>query len=457
MHSTSNSMPHGRTLIRSLVVLVVIALSGLAPVAVGQVSTEKQEQSNAAVEAVEVGATLVADAPDDRVIVPPASEKTLNYYKSGNVLWIVGVLVGLLIPALFLWTGLSARLRTWAIGFGRWWFFALAIYLVGYNAISYLLKLPLAYYGGFVRQHAYDLSNQTLAKWLGDSVKGLAVSTIIATLTIWLVYLLIRKSPTRWWLYAGLAVIPFIFVINMIAPIWIAPMFNDFGPMQDKQLESQILALADRVGIEDSRVFEVDKSVDTERVNAYVSGFLGTKRIVLWDTAIEKLDAGAILFVVGHEMGHYLLSHVVVLVFLMSAIAMLGFYFIYRVSDGLIRRHEKRFGFSKLGDFASLPLLFLLMNMYFFFASPGLNAYTRYMEREADRFGLELTRNNQAAAEGFVKVQTENLYNPYPGPFYKLWRSGHPPLGERVQFCNEYRPWETGEPLRYGDRFRDSE
>ena len=103
---------------------------------------------------------------------------------------------------------------------------------------------------------------------------------------LWVPYLLLRKSPRRWWLYTAAAAIPFIVVANLVAPIWIAPLFNTFEPMHDKALEARILSLADRAGIEDSRVFEVNKSVDTKTLNAYVAGVWQTKRIVLWDTII---------------------------------------------------------------------------------------------------------------------------------------------------------------------------
>jgi Zn-dependent protease with chaperone function len=243
--------------------------------------------------------------------------------------------------------------------------------------------------------------------------------------------------------------------MSMIGPIWISPLFNDFGPMQDKALEAEILALADRAGIEGSRVFEVNKSVDTEAVNAYVTGFLNTKRIVLWDTILSKLDSGELLFVMAHEMGHYVLGHVVRSTFVISGLILAGLYFVFRISGALIDRYRDRFGFDSLGDFASLPLIMLLMSLFMFVLTPVMMTYSRHQEHEADRFGLELTRDNHNAATAFVKLQQENLGNPRPGLLYKLWRAGHPTLGDRIDFCNEYRPWEAGEALRYGSLFRN--
>ena len=221
--------------------------------------------------------------------------------------------------------------------------------------------------------------------------------------------------------------------------------------MQDKQLEAEILALADRVGIEGSRVFEVNKSVDTKAMNAYVAGLWNTKRIVLWDTLIAKLDQDEVLSVMAHEMGHYVLGHVVLglLVGFVSVLASL--YLVYRLSGRLIERHQDRFGFDRLSDVASLPLVFLDADCEPGGGSPACALAAT--EREADRFSLELTQNNHAAASAFAKLQTENLANPRPGVFYMLWRGSHPSLAERIEFANTYRPWETGQPLRYGEYF----
>jgi Zn-dependent protease with chaperone function len=319
--------------------------------------------------------------------------------------------------------------------------------------VDWILTLPLAYYAGFVRQHAYDLSNQTFSKWLGDSVKGLGVGIVAFVLFAWLPYLLIEKSPRRWWLYTGLAVIPFLVLGMLVAPIWIDPLFNDFGPMQDEELEAAILATAERAGIEGGRVFEVDKSVDTNAVNAYVTGFGGTQRIVLWDTIIAKLGRDELLFVMGHEMGHYALHHVVWGLLFGSLGALVALYLLYRTAGWCVARWGGRCGFGELHDFASLPLALLLLGLFGLVLTPPGLAFSRFQEHEADRFALELTQDNHAGAMAFVQLQGENLGNPRPGLLSKIWRSTHPPLGERIDFCNDYRPWETGGPLRYAHLF----
>ena len=395
-----------------------------------------------------------APAAEEPVPVPEPSEKALRYYRSGNVLWVVANLWGWLVPAAFLFTGLSARLQRLAQRFARPWPLVLMIYFGLFALLNFAIDLPLSYYAGFVRPHAYGLSNQTFAKWAGDAGKALLVSLVAGAATIWIPYLLLRKSPRRWWLWTAAAAVPVMVFFMLVAPVWVDPLFNDFGPMKDKALEARILELAGRAGIEGGRVFEVEKSVDTETVNAYVTGVFGTKRIVLWDTLVRKLEPREVLAVLGHEMGHYVLRHVPKGIAAAAALVLAGLWLVHGASGAVLRRFGGRFGFSRLEEPASLPLILLLLSLAFFLLSPIALAYSRYQEHEADRFELEVMRDNRASATAFVKLQQENLSNPRPGRLYKFWRASHPPLGERIDFANTYRPWERGEPLRYEKHFR---
>jgi len=387
------------------------------------------------------------------VAVPEADEVAMQRYRSGNVIWAVNQCIALGLPLLFLFTGWSARIRDAAKRIGPPWFFTVAIYFILFTLIATLLELPWIFYVEFIREHAYDLSNQTLGKWIKDTIIGVALSLVVGVLTIWIPFLLLKKSPRRWWLYTGLLVLPFIILQVFVTPIWIAPLFNKFGPMKDKALEAEILALAARAGIEGADVFEVEKSEDTKAVNAYVTGFGDTKRIVLWDTAIEKLTEDELLFVMGHEMGHFVLSHVLRLIIVAFLVTFLSFYLIHRFSGALLRRYGDRWGVHELSDVAALPLIMVMMAGFSLIVMPVIFGITRYHEHEADRFGLELTHLNHAAGTGFVTLQKENLANPDPGWFFMLWRASHPSIAQRINFFNSYRPWETGEPLRYGDYF----
>ena len=387
------------------------------------------------------------------VAVPEPSAKALEYYAVRNVLWGADVAWTLAVLALFLWLGWSARIRELAQRLTRGRVRSTLAYIALYSLLAALLALPLDFVASYVVQHRFGLSDQTLVKWLSDYCIAFAVDTATAAGVAVVIYALLRRSPRRWWIHAALLALPFTFAVFIVDPVWVAPLFNKFGPMKDPALEAKIQALADRAGIEGARIYEVEKSVDTKAVNAYVAGLFATKRIVLWDTIIARLGQRQLLAVMGHEMGHYVLRHGQQDVAVAWLLAILSLYAAHRVCDGLIRRHRARFGFDRLDDVASWPLLWLVFTVVMLVTQPLFNAFYRHQEHEADRFALEITRDNRAAAEAMVGLQVSNLAVPRPNAILHILRDTHPSLAERIDFANTYRPWASGRPLAYGDKF----
>lgn len=391
------------------------------------------------------------------VVVPEATAEAMKYYSSGNILWLIGQAWGFIVPLLILFTGFSGKLSTFSARWGKVWFFTIALYLVLYGLITTALSLPLDYYSSFIRQHAYGLSTETLAKWFGDYGKSFLVGLAVAIAFVWVFYLLLKKSPRRWWFYSALVSTGFMFIMIVVQPIWIDPLFNNFGPMKNEKLEQKILNLASRAGIDNGRIFEVDKSSETKTLNAYVVGIGAAKRIVLWDTTIQQLNTDELLFVMGHEMGHYVLHHMWWGLGYFTALSFAVFFLTYLSANYLMKRYKWRFGFAHLYNIGSIPLLLVLTSFYMLLFSPLTNCFSRHLEHQADIFGLEITQNNKAAGMAFLILQKENLANPRPGPIFNMWRGSHPPLGERIDFCNNYCPWEDGEPLKYGKYFKEDQ
>jgi STE24 endopeptidase len=388
------------------------------------------------------------------IAVPEPTALAVRYHRSGNLLWAGATALDLLLPAALLFTGLSARIRSFVSRIARGRRFAtVALYGAAYVLIQALVFLPLSWYAGFVRQHAYGLSTETASEWLGDWARAIGLSALVAALLLWIPYRLLRAAPRRWWLWTGLLTAPLTVLAMIVVPVYIAPLFDRYGRMRDPVLEKRIEELAARAGIPDSRIYEVRKSDETRQVNAFVTGFAGTKRIVLWDTLVDRLQPDEVLAVVGHEIGHYVLRHTLTIILSATLLATLSLYTVHRVAGWLIARHRRRFGFDRLEDVASLPLLALVGGIVMLAAAPAALALSRWQEREADRFALEITRDNSAAARAFVQVQQDNLAVPRTGLLYRLWRGSHPDLADRIEFANRYAPWSQGRPLRYGDRF----
>ena len=400
------------------------------------------------------GWTFANDCLSAPVTIPPPTEEATRFYQSGNLLWGVDILWTLAICVLLLFSGFSGRLRDFCQRKASKWLWQVAMFVLLFILITTVLSLPLNFYVSFLRPHSYHLSHQSLGRWMGHFGMQTGISAILGVILAWIFYGILRKSPKRWWLYFGLLTFPMSMFFLIIQPIFIAPLFNKFHPMENAQLKEKILTLAERGGIEGSRIYVVDKSQDTSLMNAYVTGIGETKRIVLWDTIIKGLDEEELLFVMGHEMGHYVLHHLWWSLFISTLIAIFTALLVFLLAPLFINRWGPRFGFTKVSNIASLPLILLLYNFLTVFISPVWNLCSQSYEHAADVFGLELTHSNHAAATGFVKLQCSSLGYPWPGKFYMLYRTGHPSIGERITFFNHYKPWCEGKPSVYQKYFQ---
>jgi STE24 endopeptidase len=176
-------------------------------------------------------------SPPDTVAVPEPSALAIQYHRSGNVLWAAETSLGLIIPAALLFSGLSARMRSLSNRVGRRWFLILLLYGVLFTVLIAILTLPLSFYAGYIRQHEYGLSNQSLGAWAGDWIKGVALGGMGLAAVLWIPYLLLRRNPRRWWLYAGIASLPLTALLLVITPVWVDPLFNDYEPMENKPFQ----------------------------------------------------------------------------------------------------------------------------------------------------------------------------------------------------------------------------
>ncbi|EGD48029.1 Ste24 endopeptidase [Ruminiclostridium papyrosolvens DSM 2782] len=388
-------------------------------------------------------------AVPDTVQVTMPTQAAFNFQKSKVTTWLIRLFLSFAVPAFFIFSKLSIHIRNWAAGRARRWISIIILYFIVYSVIETLIYLPLDIYTGFFRMHQYGLSNQTFVQWLTDTIKNFIVNTVLTGAIIWVPFLIIKKSPKRWWLYIALISIPYLFIVSYIQPVVIDPIFNHYKPVEDSQLALKIEDLLHKTPIGDCQVYQVDKSKETNQMNAYMTGVFNTKRIVLWDTTINYLDTDEVLGVTAHEMGHYLMGHVWKSIVFGGLGSILILYLIYRLMGYILRKAKGRLGFGKVSDIAAFPLIILLINMMMFFTAPITNAYSRSMETEADRFELELTRNNFATATATVKLHQQSLTMPEPGSVYMLWTYDHPTFKSRVDFANNYRPWENGQPLKY--------
>ena len=307
-------------------------------------------------------------------------------------------------------------------------------------------------------ERAYGLSVETWPAWTRDWILNQVIMLLVGTLLVAILYFVIRRGPHRWWLYFWLASIPILLTIFFLQPIVIDPLYYTFKPLEDAQpvLVSEIEKVVHRGGMEipPGRMFVMNASSKQTGLNAYVTGFGASKRVVVWDNTIAKATVPETLFVFGHEMGHYVLHHIPEEIGIDAGILLFLLYLAYRLSNGMLARWSAQWGIRNLQDWASLPALLFIITVLAFLATPVFNGVSRYFEHEADRYGLEVIHGivanpNQVAAHYFQKSGQRNLADPAPSKFIEIWFFDHPPRPQRVHFVATYDPWSKGETPKY--------
>ncbi len=408
--------------------------------------------TNLAADSASVGALAAPPAPPPRDLLAEARDGFTpeNRAYQGIRVWLrlVGPVYGVLVSLLLLFTGLSARFRDIAHAMGSRGYVRVLVYFTLYSVAVALFTLPLAWYEEFALEHQFGLSNQTLADWAFDSIKGITFSVVVMGVVplLWLAWRVIERRPRSWWLWLSLGTLPIAVAATLLQPLVFDPLFNRFTPLQDAALRQQILDLGARAGIPGRDVYEVDMSTKTNKVNAYVNGFGASQRIVLWDTTLERLQRDEILFVMGHEMGHYVLRHIWTGLLWVTVGAFAVFGLSAWIAHLVLARFGAQWGVQGVGDLAALPLLVAALTVVGFAGQPVSNAVSRQMEHESDVYALELTRDNDAGARAFLQLAQNNRSDPAPAPWVRVLFYTHPPLAERIAFALEYRPWDEGRP-----------
>jgi Zn-dependent protease with chaperone function len=373
-------------------------------------------------------------------------------YLLDGTLYFVTSVWGFLVLWLMLRRRFGQRLGDFAQRTSRHRFVQAVIVMSLFVLAVELTQLPFALYEHHIGLK-YGLSVQHWAPWFGDWGKGLLLSCIFASILGRILYRMLRLSPRRWWLYFWLALIPIVVFVVFITPIWIEPMFNTFEPLTDhhSDLVVQIERVVHRAGMDipAQRMFEMKASEKHTTLNAYVTGFGATKRVVVWDTTMQQMTTPETLFVFGHEMGHYALSHIPKEAAIDLLLLLVLFYVGHRLANWLVARHGARWGIRDLSDWASLPLLVLILSVMAFLATSAFNAVSRHYEHQADQYGLEVVHGlvpdvSRTAAQSFQKLGELSLDYPYVNNFWEFWAWTHPTIRDRMIFVQTYDPWAEG-------------
>ncbi len=308
--------------------------------------------------------------------------------------------------------------------------FALFLYVLMLAILAKALGSGLDYYG-FRLEHRFGLSNQKLRGWLWDEAKGWLLGLVLGALVAELVYWFIRMWPQHWWLVAWIVFTGLFVLLAQLAPVLLFPIFYKFQPLENDDLRERLMRLSERAGTRVRGVYEWKLSEKTKKANAALTGLGKTRRIIIADTLLEDYSPDEIEAIFAHELGHHVHKDTLKGIGVQAVISFGGFWAANEVLHyAVLQKHF--LGLEQIADFANLPLLLLVSTVLAFLAAPALNAYSRYNERQADRYSFEAMPQVHPFISSMNKLADQNLAERQPSRFVELWFHSHPPIAKRI-------------------------
>jgi STE24 endopeptidase len=384
-------------------------------------------------------------------------DKAIAYSRAEYVLYFVSYLLSVFVLFVLLRFGIAAKIRSFAERkTPNHWLQGL-IFIPLLIGVLDLCSLPIHLYGHSLSLR-FEQSIEGWAPWFWDWTKSELLGIGAAILMAMVLFRVMRWSPRRWWFFFWVAALPILLFIFFISPWFVDPMFHTFQPLAEKYpaLTADIEKVVQRTGLDipQDHIFLMDASKKTNDVNAYVTGFGASKRIVVWDTTVQKLTTDETLFIFGHEAGHYVLNHIRN-GFTFFAVGLLAALYVgFRTLNWVLGKWGRSWGIEGPEDWASLAAMLLILEILIFISMPIENGYSRMQEHNSDIYGLEVIHgivpnSAEVAAHSFQILGEIGLADPNPPALITFWLYSHPPLAQRLVFAHTYDPWSKGEPPKY--------
>lgn len=373
-------------------------------------------------------------------IDPERQKQAKEYARISRRLWLVSTAAGALYTLLWLALGWSRTLRDALERLGPAltspWVLVPAFVIV-FGGVLAVIDLPLSYYTGFVLPHRYGQSTQSLRDWIMDQLKGLLISAPIGFVLLELLYLALRLTGPWWWLWAAGGLLVFNVLLTNLAPILIMPIFNKYVPLgeEHQDLAERLLKLAAQAKTRVQGVYQFDMSRRTKSANAALTGIGNTRRIIIGDTLLNEFTPDEIEAVLAHELGHQVHRDILLYIVFGTAVTLIGFLL---ASFGM-NWAVSAFGLGSVSDAAAFPALALILGAYGVLTTPLDNAVSRWREKLADEYSLQVTGKNEAFASAFTRLANQNLGELDPERWVVLMFYSHPPLKERIEMAHTWR------------------
>lgn len=362
---------------------------------------------------------------------PPKTDpdQARGYSRTKLFLGLVQTVLFFSVTLVFLATGLSASLETAVRGFASNDYLAMIGFVLIFGFGSGVVGFPLKVYSGFYLEHAYGLSNQTLTRWFLEGLKGGLVSVTVTVPILVVLFWCLRNYGDVWWLPVGIALFFVSVLLARLAPVLLLPLFHKFKPLEENAFRERIVGLCGKVGMKISGVYVFDMSKNTKKANAAFTGVGKTRRIILADTLMANFTDEEIETVVAHELGHYRLHHMKVMLLTGTLSTFAGLY----LTAAVYARSLGWFGFSGADAIAALPLLGMWLGVYSLLTTPLSNILSRAHERAADRFAVSLTGRKEAFSNALSKLAKVNLADESPHPLVEFLFHSHPSIARRIR------------------------
>jgi STE24 endopeptidase len=367
---------------------------------------------------------------------PPAdTPEARRYNRIRRWLGVADVGIGVLLLVVLLATGWTGVLRDLAYRAAfQNYVLAVALYILALLLIAKLLGLGLDYYG-FRLEHRFHLSNQRLSSWIKDQLKEFLVGAVLAGIVAEVLYFIVRQSSQRWWLVAWAVFLGLFVLLAQLAPVLLFPIFYKFEPLENEDLKSRLVKLGERAGTRVRGVYKWKLSEKSKKANAALTGLGNTRRIILADTLLDNYSADEIEAVLAHELGHHVHRHILKSIAVQALTTLVGFWAANWVLHFSVDRLHM---FDTLSDFANFPLLVLLATVLSFLLMPALNAYSRYNERQADRYAFQSAASVGPFISAMNKLADQNLAERSPSRFVEWFFHSHPAISRRVEAANAW-------------------
>jgi Zn-dependent protease with chaperone function len=397
---------------------------------------------------------------------PEKLAKAIALSRIRNILDITGSLWALVFLWLLLATCGWAKLESWVQRISRHRWLQGLLFFAAFFVVTTLAGIPFDILSHHY-ERAYGISVQGWPSWLGDQSKALGLSVLIGSLILLLFNWIVRRWPRRYWLGIWVVTLPILVLLLFVSPL-LEPIFNKFEPLAKNHpaLVAELEKVVTRTGtsIPPERMYLMKASLKTNGLNAYVSGLGATKRVVVWDTTAGRIPDDEVMFVFGHESGHYVLHHIPKII----AGWAIALFFVYWgcacAAAWLARRFGTRWLLQNeeaqtvpLSTRAGFVVLLFAISVVSFFLTPASNAFSRHFEHEADVYGQEAIHGlvpdpQKTAVAGFNALGEAWLEDPNPSPFIEFWEYNHPSVQTRANFALHYDPWANGGYGRFFDK-----